>query len=93
MDIYSQEDYDRAERYRQDHMGRFWLGANDLQTQGSWVWESSQEEVSLNEFWWVNRPANDIDFRCVALRNFGMFDYECTRLFPSVCKVRFMSFK
>ena len=84
MEIRTQDENDRAHVLFGD--SPFWLGANDIQDEGHWVWASNQEEVNLNEFWYEGRPFQNTERNCLILfPNQGTLDQLCTDRFNFFC--------
>ena len=87
IEIRTQDENDRAHILFGD--SPFWLGANDKQEEGHWVWESNQEDVNLNEFWFEGRPSDNSQRNCLILfPDRGMFDYICSDRFNSFCDMK-----
>ena len=85
MEIHSQEDYSTASQFHWE-IDSFWLGANDIQEESNWIWDSNQEQVNLNEFWSRGRPTDRPDRNCLEMSTFGMYDWYCTSPRRSVCE-------
>ena len=86
FEIRSDEKYDDALQLYQEIGGFYWVGANDIQEENNWVWNSDQEDVNLNVFWRNGRPSFDRDSsNCAAMFSVGMFDLSCTTRFRSIC--------
>ena len=87
MKIRSQKEFEKVVTFGQKFERDFWLGASDIQAEGSWVWESNQEEVNRNEFWIRERPQNRTDVNCLAFSEpRGLFDWHCTARLNLVCE-------
>ena len=86
MEIRSRDEYNTAQRFIQE-IGWFWLGANDMQAEGNWVWNSDEEKIVRNEFWANGRPVNRDNNDCLTMTYNGMYDYICNdESGPSVCE-------
>ena len=73
MEVKTQEQYEQAQQFYSDVGLVFWLGANDLQNEGSWIW-NSVEEVNVR-FWAPSKPGEE---DCMAMGENGFFDKSCT---------------
>ena len=93
MDIRFQDEFLTAQMFGEIE-APFWLGASDIQSEGNWLWDPNQEEVSLSEYWEDRRPSNSNRYNCLGMLHFtvsgtlvsGMFDAACTMLYRSVCE-------
>jgi len=66
-----------------------WLGANDIQSEGNFVWESSGAPLTFFN-WAINEPNNAAgDEGCMHFYGNGLWnDYNCqTRLLLAMCEV------
>ena len=86
MEIHTGDANTAARQIYQDTSRTFWLGGNDIQTEGNWVWESNEEEINLNVFWMNGKPTNSNADNCLAMTSGGMFDFGCTRDLRLVCE-------
>ena len=67
----------------------FWLGINDLATQGQYVYASDGQEI-VDGYWRSGQPNSDTE-RCVSYFNMpsyggGWFDRPCNDLSFSICE-------
>ena len=85
LEIKSQAENVKAWQFHYE-IENFWLGGNDIQDEGSWVWGSNQDLVNLKEFWSVGRPTDRPDRNCLLMTNTGMYDFYCTTQQWSVCE-------
>ena len=85
MEVHTREDYERALRFREIMENGFWLGGNDKESEGNWVWNSNEEKVKLNEFWRTSRPKQDSSKNCLVMGDDGMWDASCANTRKSVC--------
>ena len=74
---------------------RFWIGLNDIEEEGQFVWVNTGSLHSLNNFtsWSVNQP-NNIDFNsiltadCCVTKHDGLWwDDNCENLNPFICEI------
>ncbi|XP_076092750.1 perlucin-like [Mytilus galloprovincialis] len=68
----------------------FWLGAHDEQTEGVWVWETSQKRLTYTD-WYPGEPNSfqGHEEDCLALfslTSFHWVDYECQKLTNFICE-------
>ena len=58
--------------------GEMWLGGKDFQEDGSYVWISNGEPISLDDqFWLTAQPSNTDSEFCINLVFAGMNDLSC----------------
>ncbi|XP_045157798.2 perlucin-like [Mercenaria mercenaria] len=67
---------------------KYWIGLNDLDTEGVWVWTSTGIQASYLG-WEPTQPNNGVISNCGAI--WRMFDYKwvdewCTSLFHPICE-------
>ncbi|CAL4067941.1 unnamed protein product, partial [Meganyctiphanes norvegica] len=70
-----------------------WLGANDIQFEGTWIWENSKYQLYLsNNMWYPDYPSGGTSRNCLAASIFEMYhrrayfmDYPCNNLHDYVC--------
>ena len=84
MEIRLHEELDRAIQYSSTYP--LWIGGSDIQEEGNWVWNSNQEEVNLNEFWYDNGPYYDIDTNCLAVFRGAFIDNRCSSVGIFACE-------
>ncbi|XP_078314497.1 lectin BRA-3-like isoform X2 [Crassostrea virginica] len=74
---------------------RFWIGLNDIEEEGQFVWVNTGSLHSLDNFtsWNVNQP-NNIDFNsiltadCCVTKHDGLWwDDNCENLNPFICEI------
>ena len=66
-----------------------WLGANDIQSEGNFVWESSGVPMTYSN-WGINEPNNaGGDEGCIHFYGNGLWnDNNCQKLLlPTMCEV------
>ena len=85
MEVHNREDYERALRIGENLGYGFWLGGNDKEMEGNWVWNSNAEKVKFNEFWRSSRPKQDRDQNCLVMGNDGMWDASCANTRKTIC--------
>ena len=68
----------------------FYIGLNDKENEGSWIWEHSNTTLaSFAGVWDEGEPNNLGDEHCAAVRpnrNFLLNDLKCSRKLPIVCQ-------
>ena len=64
-----------------------WIGGADLQTEGSWLWDSDGEDIQfLNEFWAQTQP-NGVDREnCLEIGGLGCGDFDCSFVQQFLCE-------
>ena len=68
----------------------FWIGANDIDIEDDWVWESDKSKLLFSD-WHVGQPNNvDDDEDCGQIRWHNRLyqwnDGPCQRLFLYICE-------
>ena len=60
----------------------YWLGGNDLDEEGTWVWASDGEAVP-DEIWPPGEPNNHLDREdCMIMVGTELHDYSCAAVLP-----------
>ena len=85
--------YAEASNFKSATSDDFWLGINDLATQGQYVYASDGQEV-VDGMWKSGQPNNDAD-RCASYYNLatqydsnaGWYDRSCDLYKFSICQV------
>ena len=85
MEVHTSEDYERALRFHEIMEIGFWLGGNDKNEEGNWVWISNEEKIKRNEFWSSNCPTRNLTRNCLVMGSGGMWAYRCSDKRKSVC--------
>ena len=80
--VRSQDEYDHVMRLLLElELDRLWLGGDDLTTEGEWLWQPLNGDVSdpvdLNGFWQSGRPAPDNSRNCLQFSTDGFTDKSC----------------
>ena len=86
LEVRTQEQYNMAVRLRNELGFHVWIGATDIQSEGTWIWESDGQLVNLNLYWLSNRPGSTNNYDCLALSNIGFYDFLCSVPQRSVCE-------
>ena len=84
MEIRTQEELDIAIAY--SGVVPLWIGGSEIQEEGNWVWDSNQEEVNPNEFWYDYAPPYDSERSCLAVSYDGFVDSRCSCLAKFICE-------
>ena len=67
---------------------KLWIGANDIDTEGTWVWVSDREALDFTD--WADNQPNDGDGNgqdCAAMQGNGAWgDIQCTATRRYVCQ-------
>ena len=85
MEIHTQEAFIKAQRFYREIRSSYWLGANDAQTEGTWVWNSNQDRLQRKELWGDGRPYNSTRLNCLAMSS-QLLDGKCNAPTLSVCE-------
>ena len=65
MEVRTQEDFDRAIRVEEE-TSLFWLGGSDVLEEGVWVWDSNNQQINLDVFWYhATEPNGDTEQNCL----------------------------
>ena len=78
-----------------DTYSRFWIGLNDIEEEGEFVWINTGRPLFLDNFtfWGEHQPNNiNIDLEqnadCCTTQNDGLwFDDRCEELNPFICEI------
>ena len=66
----------------------YWLGGNDFDIEGLWVWNSDNSTIDLTQFFNRNEPNNARnDEQCLELQLEGLNDETCTKTRPFLCEL------
>ena len=88
MEVKTQEQYEQALQFRSYIGSVFWLGANDVQNEGVWIWNSTAEEVNMDVFWGDSKPSEV--GRCMIMGESGFSHYSCsTKAWAYACQYVF----
>lgn len=71
-------------------LGDLWLGASDLDQEGTWIWESSKQLLGAGSYsnWWSDQPDNYKDNEnCLQLYLGAWNDYPCNLYNRYVCEM------
>ena len=86
MEIRSQNEYEIAMALYSEFGDSYWLGASDIMEEGTWLWDSIQDEV-VTEFWGSGRPTQQTDLNCLIFgTSVRFYDYSCIRNSGVVCE-------
>ena len=93
MEVRTQEEYDRALGHW-DKVGNFWLGGNDIEQEGVWIWISNGERMSMDRFWATSsdNPAHDNpnnsqgSEHCLEMWGIGFNDVICSEPKVFICE-------
>ncbi|KAL4229837.1 hypothetical protein ACF0H5_010229 [Mactra antiquata] len=90
-EVYSKEVNDFLTNMRKAaNVNDIWLGASDIETEGTFKWETSKKEIDINSFtnWSPNQPDNWYTEDC--LHSFGdsgsWNDIKCTSSYRYICE-------
>ena len=86
MEVRTQKQFDRAQRFRREMGNIFWLGGSDREVEGEWRWESNAELIDMNKFWRSGQPDSIWDQDCLYMLSVGFGDYKCSFRLPFVCE-------
>ena len=89
-EVRTQEDYDKALRLRDEIGSDIWLGANDMHTEGRWVWSSlntaDADLVNMTQFWEPGKPSSFTSRNCVIVTGVGFVDLPCNWSRGIICE-------
>ena len=89
MEPRTQQQYDEMLRLRNEQGIKVWLGGNDIDVEGEWVWDSDGSSVDLSRFWRGGEP-NDAAQREDCMQMFydtGFGDFPCFFSQPFACSI------
>ena len=90
MEVKAHEEFEKALQFRNE-LDDFWLGGNDIQDEGVWIWDSNDEMMNRNRFWENDQPNNlEADQHCLQMYSGGFNDRSCTILKSFVCEINSM---
>ncbi|CAL4217148.1 unnamed protein product, partial [Meganyctiphanes norvegica] len=71
----------------------FWVGGNDIFSEGTWVWQHSQENLPLSSSrWGDDRPTSQTDMNCLVADGYYyddtyLTDQPCSEERYFVCQI------
>ena len=88
MEVRTQEEYDRALGHW-DKVGNFWLGGNDIEEEGVWIWISNGERMNMDQFWitvFLSPDNSNDQEHCLEMWGTGFNDQVCSYTRPVICE-------
>ena len=61
----------------------YYIGLNDMKTEGKYVWEHSGEELGYDQFWRSGEPQGYNHEDCVIMRSGTWTDVKCDKQYHS----------
>ena len=89
MEAKTQLQFDAVVQMRSTAGSSIWLGGNDIEEEGVWVWNSNGEAIDMNRFWLDGRPYEGDNARnCLMMASeTGFVDYNCaSSAYSYVCE-------
>ena len=77
MEFSSEEEYDKAIQLAHELGYGFWLGGNDFQQEGVWIWERNGEEIDMDQLWVPEEPNGGARENCLEINQVGVNDLVC----------------
>ena len=79
MEAKTQLQFDEVVQMQATAPSIFWLGGNDIEEEGVWVWNSNGEAIDMSRFWLAGRPyAGETGRNCLMMASeTGFEDYNC----------------
>ena len=72
---------------------RFWIGANDIASEGNWVWVNGERASSSELIWYSGQPSGGRNANCVLVNGNPTssyvelaYDVGCAFSFPGLCE-------
>ena len=88
LEVKTQEDHDRARKFRIDIDKDIWLGGNDINQEGNWIWDSEGDQMDMGRFWDDGEPNGDDGNDCLVIKKEGRFrSNECSKEHYFVCEL------
>ncbi|TRY69218.1 hypothetical protein TCAL_13112 [Tigriopus californicus] len=89
------EDYFRNNYDVEGNDFNWWVGASDIDNEGTWLWEEGRELVVYND-WLPEEPSNDKGEDCMIFRKkgagseliFGWDDRQCSEQNLFICEIK-----
>lgn len=64
----------------------FWIGGNDLNTEGTWLWVEDSSPVEYDN-WASGQPSNETNSDCMAIKGDGNWaDENCNNTYSFICE-------
>lgn len=75
-----------------DYPDVFWLGGNDIEDDGNWVWASTDQPISNNS-WGPEEPNGGDAEKCLVMwqsANYSFADYSCDNDAGYICEISYV---
>ena len=74
----------------------FWIGVNDIASEGHWIWVNGERANSSELIWLKGQPDGGVEENCVIAHGFleqsgvgGAWDISCTGSFRGLCEKKY----
>lgn len=100
--VHDMDEYDKIKKIV-TNSDNFWLGANDLKSEGRWMWSDGGKGTFIRELWGMDQPSGGNTYNCaytdlsrLYLMNTGCEDsnysYVCKRRARTILEKQFEDF-
>ena len=92
MEVETQEQFEQVLQIASNMQRDVWLGGNDIEEEGVWVWDVNNQRIDMNQFWGTRQPSRngdpDSDVDCLLFQWDDLFDDKsCSRARSYLCKL------
>ena len=85
LEFRSEDEHDKAIQLASELGHGFWVGGNDFEEEGVWVWNRNGEEIETDQLWAPNEPNGGAQENCLEIYQGGINDLACEDVRRYVC--------